>query len=259
DRIAADGRGESFVRVTKEWILQIDEFLRGIQARGGTELEEALERAAKLSTEKGRTRIVVLITDGAVGNEGRLFRRVPALLGKETRLYVLGIGPAVNRYLVERLARAGGGASDVLLPGEDVETVVPKFARRVRQAGPVLKDIRLSWEDAMPVDVYPSPVPELFGGQTVQLLGRFAGSGSSKVVLPGTRATGEPFRQEVDVELPEKAEQIPGLERLWARLRIDARLARLSDAPGEAAEVRMEVLALALKHKLLSPYTALVA
>lgn len=259
DRIAADGRGDSFVSITKEWTLQVEEFLRGMQARGGTELEEALERAAKLPTEKGRTRVVVLMTDGAVGNEGRLFRRIPAIFGKDTRLFVLGIGPAVNRYLIERLARAGGGTSDVLLPGEDVETVVPKFARRVRQAGPVLSNIRLSWDDAMPVDVYPNPVPELFGGQTVDLFGRFAGSGKSRLVLTGTRATGEAFRQEIDVELPDESKEMPGLERLWARLRIDARVERLVEAPHEAAEVRMEVLALALKHKLLSPYTALIA
>jgi Mg-chelatase subunit ChlD len=259
DRIAADGQGNAFVSVTKEWTLQVEEFLRGIQARGGTEFEEAFERAAKLATEKGRTRLVVLMTDGAVGNEGRMLRRIPEILGKETRLFVLGIGPAVNRYFIERLARAGGGTSDVLLPNEDVETVVPKFARRVRQAGPVLTNIRLSWDDAMPVDVYPNPAPELFGGQTVDLFGRFAGSGKSRLVLTGTRASGETFRQEVDVELPDESKEMPGLERLWARLRIDARIDRLVDAPQEAAEVRMEVLALALKHKLLSPYTALVA
>jgi hypothetical protein len=41
DRVAADGRGDSFVPLSKEWMLQVDEFMRGIQARGGTELEEA--------------------------------------------------------------------------------------------------------------------------------------------------------------------------------------------------------------------------
>src|SRR5262249_2577984 len=120
-------------------------------------------------------------------------------------------------------------------------------------------------DDALPADVYPSPVPDLFGGQTVQLLGRFAGSGKSRLVLTGEKATGEPFRQEIDVDLPEQTEspptatRVPGLQRLWAKLRIDARLDRLAQAPGEAADVRLEVLGLALKHKLLSPYTALVA
>jgi Mg-chelatase subunit ChlD len=259
DRIAFDGHGDAWVERSRGSIKQVDAFLADITARGGTELEEALERAAKLPARPGRARLVVLITDAALGNEGRLLRRAPEILGKDTRLYVLGVGPAVNRYLVERLARAAGGASDVLLPTEDVETVVPRFARRVRQAGPVLKKLKLAWDDALPADVYPSPIPDLFGGQTVQLLGRFAGSGKSRLILTGEKATGEPFRQEVDVDLPEESDQIPGLERLWARLRIDARLERLAREPGEAAEVRLEVLGLALKHKLLSPYTALVA
>ncbi|EYF00518.1 VIT and vWA domain-containing protein [Chondromyces apiculatus] len=259
ERIAADGRGSDYLPLDPTTLASIDALLGASPARGGTELEEALQRAAELPVRPGRTRLVVLITDAALGNEGRLLRRAPEILGAATRLYVLGLGPAVNRYLVERLARAGGGASDVLLPDEDVETVVPRFARRVRQAGPVLRKIRLAWEHAVPLDVYPNPIPELFGGQTVQLLGRFSGEGKSRLVLTGELATGAPFRQEIDVTLPEVAEDIPGLDRLWARLRIDARLARLEEAPGEAAEVRLEVLSLALKHALLSPYTALVA
>jgi Ca-activated chloride channel family protein len=259
DRVPADGLGEAFLPRSPETVGLLDSFLAGLSARGGSELEEALERVAKLPVREGRTRLVVLLTDAAVGNEGRLLRRAPELLGKDTRLYVLGIGPAVNRYLVEKLARAGGGASDVLLPTEDIETVVPRFARRVRQAGPVLTELRLSWEDALPVDVYPSPIPDLFGGQTVQVIGRFSGSGRSRLVLTGKTATGEPFRQEVDVDLPEESEQAPGLERLWARLRIDSRLERLAREPSEAADIRLEVLGLALKHSLLSPYTALVA
>ncbi|MFL5352397.1 VIT domain-containing protein [Archangium sp.] len=259
DRIPADGLGDAFLPRSPESIGRIDAFLAGLSARGGSELEEALERAAKLPVREGRTRIVVLLTDAAVGNEGRLLRRAPELLGRDTRLYVLGIGPAVNRYLVEKLARAGGGASDVLLPTEDIETVVPRFARRVRQAGPVLTELHLSWEDALPADVYPKPIPDLFGGQTVQVIGRFSGSGRSRLVLTGKTVTGEPFRQEVDVDLPDESEQVPGLERMWARLRIDSRLERLAREPSEASDIRLEVLGLALKHSLLSPYTALVA
>lgn len=258
DRIAADEHGDEYMPISSATIQKIDSFLSGVAARGGSELEEALERAAKLPTRDGRTKLVVLMTDAAVGNDGRLLRRAREILG-ETRLFVLGVGPAVNRYLVERLARACGGASDVLLPTEDVETVVPKFARRVRHGGPVLKDLALAWDDALPVDVYPSPIPELFGGQPVQLLGRFNGSGKTRLILTGTTAVGDPFRQEVDVELPEEANQVPGLERLWAKLRIDSRMDRLAREPSEAAEIRMEVLGLALKHALLSPYTSLVA
>lgn len=259
DRIAADGIGKDYMPMSKETIGSVESMLAGVSARGGSELEEAVVRAAKLPERKGRIRIFVLMTDGAFGDEGRVLRKVKEAIGPNSIMYVLGIGPAVNRYLVQRLARECGGVADVLLPTEDVETVVPRFAKRVRQAGPLLRKLKLSWDDALPVDVYPSPIPDLFGGQTVQLFGRFNGSGKTRMVLTGEKATGEPFRQEVDVELPEVSDQIPGLDRLWARYRIDARMDRLAQHPNEMAEIRLEVLGLALKYSLLSPYTSLVA
>lgn len=259
DRIFADGIGNEYMPMSKESIASIETMLAGVAARGGSELEEALQRAAKLPLRKGRVRIFVLMTDGAFGDEGRILRKAKETIGAQSILYVLGIGPAVNRYLIQRLARECGGASDVLLPTEDVETVVPRFARRVKQAGPLLKKLKLSWDDALPVDVYPSPIPDLFGGQTVQLFGRFNGSGKTRLALTGEKATGEPFRQQIDVELPEVSDQIPGLDRLWARYRIDARMDRLAQHPNETAEIRLEVLGLALKYSLLSAYTSLVA
>lgn len=259
DRVPADGKGDAFIARSPDWTKKIDAFLAGLEARGGSELEEALARAAKLPERENRARLVVLLTDAAVGNEGKLLRRVPEILGEKTRMFVLGVGASVNRWLVERLAQVGRGASDVLVPSEDIELTVKRFAQRVRQGGPVLTNLRLVWEDAIPADVYPSPLPDLFGGQPVQLLGRFVGTGPSRLVLLGTAPTGLPFRQEIDVDLPLQANEIPGLERLWARLRIDARLERLARDPEQAGDVRIEVLGLALKHSLMSPYTALVA
>lgn len=234
-------------------------FVQALRPRGGTELEAALRMAGAIPARAGRARLVVLLSDAAVGNEGRLLRLVPELIGADARLYVLGLGPAPNRYLVERLARAGGGASDVLVPGEPVDTVLERFARRVHEAGPLLRDLTLQWEDAMPLDVFPAPIPDLHSGQPVHLVGRFTGSGPSRLVLTGTTAGGAPYRQEIDAALPDAAEGPPGLERMWARLRIDSLLERLERRPETAADVRLEVLGLALKHRLVSPYTSLVA
>lgn len=260
ERVPLDGRGDGWAPCEPDLGRRVAAFLGGLRARGGTELEQALERAVKLPERPGRVRVVVLLTDAALGNEGRLLRKVSSLVAPpKARLFVLGVGPAVNRYLVDKLARVGGGASDVILPGEDVEIVAGRFARRVGQAGPVLRGLRLEWDDAMPADVYPSPIPDLFGGQPVQLLGRFTGDGPSRLILRGETAQGQPFRQEIDVRLPTVSDEVPGLERLWARARIEARLDRLAQAPDEAGDVRAEVLGLALRHGLMSPYTALIA
>jgi Ca-activated chloride channel family protein len=258
ERVAMDEQ-EPYLPVGPTARTHVDMFFATLGPRGGSELEAAFERAAAIPVRKGRAKLVVLLTDAAVGDEARLLRRTREILDDGTRLYVLGVGPSVNRWLVERLARAGGGASDVLLPTEDVETVGTRFARRVRHGGPVLRRLRLAWEDALSADVYPSPIPDLFGGQTVQLIGRYSGSGPSRLVLTGETAMGAPFRQEIDVTLPDASSSLPGAERVWARARIEARLDQLIEDPSRSADVRLEVIGLALKHSLVSPYTSLVA
>jgi hypothetical protein len=202
ERSAFDGDGSQMVAVAPEIVARVDAFLAGLTPRGGTELESMLERVAKLPERPGRTSVVVLTSDLAVGNEGRLLRRAPELLGTRRRLFVLGLGPAVDRRLAMRLARACGGTADSLAVGEDVTATVARFSRRVRAGGPVLTGLSLSWADARPTDVYPYPIPDLFGGQPVKLLGRFDGTGPSRLVLTGATVDGRPFRQEIDVVLP---------------------------------------------------------
>src|SRR5262249_8039234 len=75
----------------------------------------------------------------------------------------------------------------------------------------------------------------------------------------GETATGAPFQQALDVALPDEIDEHPGLLRLWARHRIDARLDQLRAHPEQAAEIRREVTGLALEHALASPDTAVVA
>ena len=46
------------------------------------------------------------------------------------RLYVLGVGPAVNRYAVQQLAKKAAGVSEVLLASEkDVSVTLDRFRR----------------------------------------------------------------------------------------------------------------------------------
>lgn len=252
DREAFDGGG--FVALSPEVASRIDAFLSGLEPRGGTELERALEVGCDPPGRSEASRSVVLITDAAVGNEGRLLRRVPELLGSGRRLYVLGIGASLDRRLIQRLARAGRGASDTLTPGEAPEAVLGRFCRRICDGGPILTGLSLSWEGIRPTELHPTAPPDLFGGQPIQILGRFAEAGTGKVVITAITADGRPFRQELQLQLPEHSDQLPGLQRLWARARIEA----LSEGSvgGALAE---QLTALALEHGLVSPFTSLVA
>jgi len=262
DRLAFDNDGTRFAVVSPELLTMAERFLDSLAPRGGTELEAALERAATLPPRDGRTRVVVVLTDAAVGNEGRLLRRAPELLGVSTRLFVLGIGAAVDRRLVAQLARVGSGASDVVTLSDTPaarEETLRRFARRVREGGPVLTNLTMYWEGATMVDVYPKALPDLFGGEPLRVLGRFDHIGSTKLVLTGATADGRPFRQDLAVQLPARTTAAPSLTRLWARRRVDDLAARAGSEPTQAEALRAEATALSVAHSIVGPFTSLVA
>jgi Ca-activated chloride channel family protein len=258
-RAAFDGDGAGLVALAPEVKDRIDAFLGKLEPRGGSELERALEAAAKIPVREGRTPVVVLVTDAAVGNEGRLVRRAAELLGNR-RLFVLGVGATVDRRLVRRLARACSGASDVIGTREDVEPTVARFAKRVREGGPVLTGLSIAWDGAATAEVSPSRAPDLYGGEPVAIYGRFEGRGETTLVITGATADGRPFRQELALDLPAESDSAPrAIERLWARARIEELMERLERDPSEAADVEKSVTALALAHSLVSRYTSLIA
>ena len=244
-----------FTAVCPELARQADAFIAQHPPRGGSELQRALERSASAPLRPGRTRAVVLISDMAVGNAGRLLRRAPKLLGPQARLFVLGVGAGVNRRLVRRLAQAGQGAFDVLDDTAHTSQTLERFVRRVAACGPVLTGISLWWEGADATEILPQTLPDLYDGQALRVLGRFAGQGPSRLVLTAQTADGKPFRQELRVTLPTQTPQDIGLARLWATGRIQ----QLLDKAPRDSHAESLALALALEYAIVSPLTSMIA
>src|SRR5207237_1103300 len=96
------------------------EFLAGVEARGGTEMAQPLSMAAHLlasgrpsSEAPQRDKVLVLITDGQVGNEDQILQSLAKDL-KSVRVFALGIDQAVNAAFLRRLADLGGGACELV-------------------------------------------------------------------------------------------------------------------------------------------------
>src|SRR4051794_6012625 len=84
------------------------EFLSGLDARGGTQMLEPLRRATGLLKDAlERDRVLVLVTDGQVGNEDELLRELSAGLNG-VRVHTVGIDRAVNEAFLQRLAGSAG-------------------------------------------------------------------------------------------------------------------------------------------------------
>jgi Ca-activated chloride channel family protein len=227
-------------------------WLSSLEAGGATEMTTGIAAALAVPHDPARLRIVAFLTDGYVGNEDDILARVAARLG-ESRLFCFGVGSAVNRYLLEELAALGRGTLQVVRPDEDAAAAVAAFQRRID--APILTDVRIDWGDLAVSDV-PAAVPDLFAGQPLVVAGHYDRAQSGTATVHG-KLGGRDVRFDVPVALPERDPARPAIASVWARQRIaelSRRLVRKA-APG----LEREILALALEHHLLSPYTAFVA
>ncbi len=223
-------------------------YVDAIRASGGTEMLPALARALAPREPDGRLAQVIFLTDGAVGDEERLFALIRERLG-ERRLFTIGIGSAPNSHFMREAARLGRGTFTYIgRPGE-VRASMDALLQKLE--APALTDVRLELDtDA---EVLPAPIPDLYLGEPLTVVLR-ARALPTHATLRG-RLGPTPWRRELELQ-PTPAGA--GLATQWARQRIAA----LTDArrTGAAAdEVRRAAVALALRHHLVSAYTSLVA
>ena len=119
-----------------------EKFLRGVGARGGTELDlamrEALAVAGSRQAARGDTAnglpVIVLLTDGQIGDESSVLRRLQRELG-EARVFTVGIDTAVNAAFLTKLAALGGGTASFVQPGERLEEALRAVGREIGAAG----------------------------------------------------------------------------------------------------------------------------
>ncbi|MES3036059.1 MAG: VWA domain-containing protein [Gemmatimonadota bacterium] len=227
-------------------------------AEGGTNIEGALRSA--LQQDRGTARdgnldVLVFLTDG-VPSVGEMQPEKLAAMAAQgtsgTRVFTIGIGTDVNTYLLERLAQDGRGAADFVPPNGDVEVTVGNLARKLR--APALVDLRIVSSPARIVSLEPVRMPDLFAGQELVVLGRYAGSGSGPLVIEGRR-DGQTVRVSTPVEFASHENGHEYVGTLWAARRIGA-LTRTMRLEGTTPERIEEIRTLALRHGIVTEYTA---
>lgn len=227
-------------------------FVRNIQARGGTEMLGALRMALRDSapTSTDRVRQVVFITDGAIGNEDQLFHEIDKNLGR-SRVFTIGIGSAPNSFFMNRAAEIGRGTAthigDVSQVAERMNTLFKKLEN------PVLTGLRAVVSGGVLSEVTPDPLPDLYLGEPIILSAEMANV-SGKLTLEGDYA-GTPWQIDIDLT---KATKGSGIGKFWARRKI-ASLETKRASTTNAAPYDQQIEKTALDHHLVSRLTSLVA
>ncbi|NRD67867.1 VWA domain-containing protein [Corallococcus exiguus] len=236
------------MQFTQRTLEQADAWVAGLRAYGGTELLEPMVTAMKAAPDG----VVVLLTDGQVGNENEILEAVLAARGTG-RVFSFGIGTNVSDALLRDLARRTDGAVEFIHPGERIdEKVVAQFSRAL---APRVTDLEVRFDGVEASELAPATLPPLVDGTPWTLFGRYAQAGTGSVTLKG-KSGREPFSLTVRLDLPAQSDR-PVVEKLWAAERIrgwmDAGLV------GRRAEAMKErIVRLAVEHQLATQYTSFV-
>jgi Ca-activated chloride channel family protein len=224
---------------------------RSLRAGGGTEMAPALRAALAGPAETGYLRQVVFLTDGAVGDEARLFAIIARRLG-EARLFTVGIGSAPNAHFMREAASLGRGTFTFIGDLAQVEEVMGTLFAQLEQ--PLMRDLAVHWPaSAGAVQMWPRRLPDLYAGQPLVVSAKLAAPGG-ELVIDGRRAN-EPWRTRLALD-GGRGER--GIHALWAREQIAALQARQAHgAPQDA--IRRDVTEVALRHGLVTRWTSLVA
>lgn len=234
-----------------------ENFVKDLKAMGGTDIDGALTNALSLRAgHDGRPFVVIFLTDGqpTVGTTDSedILAHVKNKAGA-TRVFCFGIGRDVNTHLLDKIAEETRSFNQYVLPEEDLEVKVSSFFSKIRE--PVLADPELKFTgDVRVTKLYPSPLPDLFKGEQVIVVGRYSGHGSSAAVIEG-KVNGETRQFSEDVKFPEESGGNDFIPKLWATRRVGYLLDQIR-LHGESAELRDEVTDLARKYGIVTPYTA---
>ena len=97
-------------------------------------MADAVRRACAMPADAHRLRVVTFMTDGYVGNDFEVLDLVQRLRGT-SRWFPFGTGNGVNRFLIDGMARLGGGEPYYVLLGEPGDTVARTFYDHIVVAG----------------------------------------------------------------------------------------------------------------------------
>jgi Ca-activated chloride channel family protein len=247
---------DKLVEANKQNRDRAEMFVDHLRPMGATAIDDALKKALGLQTGRerssedkqsaGRPFAIIFLTDGrpTIGttDEERIVANVEKENDGRTRIFCFGIGTDVNTHLLDRITEKTRGFSQYVLPEEDIEVKVSGFFSKIKE--PVLANPELKFSGDIRVSkLYPSPLPDLFKGEQLVLVGRYSGRGDSAAVLEGM-VQGGSRKFAYDVKFAETCSENDFIPRLWATRRVGYLLDEIR-LHGENSELRDEVTELA--------------
>ncbi len=232
-----------------------ENFVRNMEALGGTNISQALLEAVA-QADKERPTTIIFLTDG-LATEGIV--ETPLILDAvkqqapgNVRLFAFGVGDDVDTLLLDSLTENHGGATTYVRPGQQIDEEVGAFYAKI--STPVLADIAIDFDDIIVEQVYPQALPDLFAGTQMVLAGRYRDGGPATITLTGeVNGREQTFVYEDNLFRRNGGEDF--IPRLWATRAIGNLLSQIR-LHGEDPELVQSVVNLSIRYGIITPYTS---
>ncbi|MCM8769946.1 MAG: VIT and VWA domain-containing protein [Candidatus Omnitrophica bacterium] len=226
------------------------------RASGGTNIEQALTQAVQAKDSKERPCLILFFTDGqpTIGetNPDKILEKVKHTNTAQLRIFTFGLGHDVNTHLLDRLTELTRAERLYVQPEEDLEIKISSFYEKIKS--PVLTDVKVDFGPLRVNSLYPVQLPDLFAGSQMIILGRYQGQGQISVTLSGkTDKEKREFKRNFDFPAENPGNKF--IPSLWAAKRIGYLLDQIR-LSGDEKELKEEIIALAKRYGIITPYTS---
>lgn len=231
-------------------------WIGGLEALGSTDIDLALREAMGMA-DRERPTVVLFLTDGlpteGVTDTPSILANVKAAAPGNVRVFTFGVGYDVDTLLLDQLYQEFRGAGTYVRPEERIDDEVSALYAKI--SAPVLTDLELDFGSVMVDDLFPSaPLPDLFAGTQLIVVGRFRDGGDTMITLRGT-LEGQQQVYRYDVRFPPNAGGAVFVPRLWATRKIGALLSAIR-LHGEDPELVDSIVRLSIRYGIITPYTS---
>jgi len=226
-----------------------------LSAQGSTDINLALLEAVAL-VDKERPGMIIFLTDG-LPTEGEIdtsdiLENIEEASPPNVRLFAFGVGYDVDTFLLDSLARGHHGTTIYVTPDQAIDESISGFYAKVND--PVLTELEFEFGNIIVYDVYPEPLPDLFAGSQLVVVGRYKSQGYDTITLNGL-VNGV----KTSYAYPEQRFRGEGgpdyLPRLWATRKIGALLNQVR-LQGAEEELIDQIVRLSIRYGIITEYTS---
>jgi len=203
-------------------------FISNLSSGGSTNISGAFSTAIPQfsDSDPDKAQIIIFFTDGeataGITNTNGILDHVSTLVTTsevpDLSIFTFGIGDNVNQQLLTLLALQNNGLV-AFLENEELNAIISEFYLTIQN--PVLLNTQMTFDPPIVIEDYPRPLPNLFKGQQLIVVGRYTEISEVNVQLTGT-AFGEIVEYNYSLNLADTTVQsLSFLPRLWAKKKME--------------------------------------